>query len=99
MPRAFGFDGDSAHYESLCDKVLADMAAKTKATEEAAKARRKSFGLPENEHGKPAKDLKWKKSVGEKTINFLWNGNRSEEREIRQTSKVGGLKDRKVGQE
>jgi hypothetical protein len=97
VPRAFGFDGDKSYYESLRDKVLADEAAKTKATKKQPNRAARAFGLPENEHGKPAKDPERKKSVGEKVMKFLWNGNRSEE-EIEQMSTVGWLKDRKAGQ-
>lgn len=98
MPRALGFDGDSAYYESLRTKVLADEEAKKLANEEAAQERRKSLGLPEEEHqSRKHKDPERKKSIGEKVMNFIWNGNRTEEREVKQAAIIGGLKDKKAG--
>lgn len=49
MPRAFGFDGDSAYYESLEKKVLADEQKRRETEAEAVKERRRSLGLPEGE--------------------------------------------------
>jgi len=90
MTRALAFDGDSAYYESLAAKVRADEAAKQAESDQAAAERRKSIGLPENEHEK--KQVKeyipfgWgvkngkgedsKKSAGEIVASVLW-GNRS----------------------
>lgn len=99
MPRAFGFDGDSAYYESLAAKVRADEAAKKAATIEAARERRRSMGLPEDEH-MSRKDRKAvekvdpdrkqrKKSVGEKIANFVFNAGRPEKIEQRQVERIG----------
>lgn len=84
MPRALGFDGDSAYAESLEQAVRASEAQKREEQAEAERSRRASMGLPEGEH-KSRKDRKKerdadparKKSVGEKVANFLFNGARS----------------------
>ena len=47
MPRAFGFDGDSAYHESLEAAVRASEAKKREEKENAEKERRASLGLPE----------------------------------------------------
>ena len=47
MPRAFGFDGDSAYHESLEAAVRASEAKKREERENAEKERRASLGLPE----------------------------------------------------
>jgi hypothetical protein len=48
MPRAFGFDGDSAYYESLEASVRASEAKKREEKENLQKERRRSIGLPED---------------------------------------------------
>ena len=48
MPRAFGFDGDSAYHESLEAAVRASEAKRREEKEIAEKERRKSLGLPED---------------------------------------------------
>ena len=90
MPRALGFDGDSAYYESLAASVRAEEGAKQASADAAAAERRQSLGLPEHEHKKKT----WKeripfgwgvkngtgedsrKSKGEIVASILW-GNRS----------------------
>ena len=47
MPRAFGFDGDSAYHESLEAAVRASEAKKREEKENAEKERRATLGLPE----------------------------------------------------
>lgn len=47
MPRAFGFDGDSAYHESLEVAVRASETKKIEEKENAEKERRASLGLPE----------------------------------------------------
>ncbi len=47
MPRAFGFDGDSAYYESLEASVRASEAKKREEKANAEKERRASLGLPD----------------------------------------------------
>ena len=95
MPRAFGFDGDSAYYESLEKKVLADEQKRRETEAEAVKERRRSLGLPEDEKlsRKEKKILKdasgGKKSFGEKSANLLFNGGRRSKLEERQRNEVG----------
>ena len=95
MPRAFGFDGDSAYYESLEKKVLADEQKRLETEAEAVKERRRSLGLPDNEK-MSRKDKKVindasgrKKSFGEKAANLLFNGGRRSKLEGRQRNQVG----------
>lgn len=95
MPRAFGFDGDSAYYESLEKKVLADEQKRRETEAEAVKERRRSLGLPEGEK-LSRKDKKIledatgrKKSFGEKAANLLFNGGRRSKLEERQRNQVG----------
>lgn len=60
MPRAaFGCDADTDAYDALATKVRADEAAKVAAADKAAAERRRSIGLPEDEH----KSKSWKESV------------------------------------
>ena len=49
MPNGFGFDGDTAYYESLAQKIRADEAAKVAAADSAERERRSSLGLPPEE--------------------------------------------------
>lgn len=68
IPGALGYDGDSAYYETLRTKVLADKVAEKTASEKAAKERRMSLGLPEKEHRRRKDEMpKPKKSVGVKS--------------------------------
>lgn len=84
MPQGFGFDGDTVGYAALKKKVLADEARQMAEKEEAARARRQSLGLSEDEHKsrhqkkKEREEIEGKKSFGEKIANFIFNGGRPE---------------------
>ena len=92
MPRAFGFDGDSAYHESLRTAVLASEAQKQSERAIAERERRVSLGLPAEEEQKKrrfslrkkstsapadAGSAGEKKSMGEKVSNFVFNAGRS----------------------
>ncbi|KAJ9658229.1 hypothetical protein H2198_003802 [Neophaeococcomyces mojaviensis] len=108
MPKsAFGFDADNAAHEALKAKVLADreaerVAAKANSAklqaekEEAARERRRSLGLPEEENKgwrdrmKERKEEKRmedeahvekRKSISEKIANLVFNAGRKVERD------------------
>lgn len=104
MTRAFGFDGDSAAYESLERAVLADVAAKKRAsverrasqdTDEAKKMsrkERKAAAAAEEAEGGGASSAGRKKSIGEKVANFVFNGGRSSKMQSRGEERVGDSK-------
>ena len=87
MPRAFGFDGDSAYHESLRTAVLASEAQKQSERAAGERERRVSLGLPAEEEQKKRrfslrkksidKSAGEKKSMGEKVSNFVFNAGRS----------------------
>jgi hypothetical protein len=95
MPRAFGFDADSAYYESLAAAVRKSEADKAAAAEATARTRRASMGLPEEEKRskKDAKKIKkesrGKKSISEKVANFVFNGGRRHKVEDWQRDRIG----------
>ena len=72
MPRAFGFDGDSAYYGSLEAHVRAQEAQRRESEVAAKKERRASLGLPEE--GKSAQVcsslLKTSLSLVQSRVNF-----------------------------
>ena len=95
MPRAFGFDGDSAYYESLSAAVRKSEADKATAAEATARERRVSLGLPEDEklskkdRKKSKEASEGKKSIGEKMANFVFNGGRRHKVEDWQRERIG----------
>ena len=95
MPRAFGYDGDSAYYESLSAAVRKSEADKAAAEEATRRQRRASMGLPEEEKlskkdQKKAKEAReGKKTVGEKFANFMFNAGRRHKAEDWQRERIG----------
>ena len=95
MPRAFGFDGDSAYYESLSTAVRKSEADKAAAEEATRRERRASMGLPEDENlskkdqKKAREEREGKKTVGEKVANFLFNAGRGDKVEDWQRERIG----------
>ena len=95
MPRAFGFDGDSAYYESLSAAVRKSEADKEAAAEATRRERRTSLGLPENEKQSKKDKRKereasaGKKSIGEKVSNFVFNAGRRHKVEDWQRDRIG----------
>ena len=95
MPRAFGFDGDSALYESLETAVRKSEADKEAAQEATRRQRRASMGLPEEEkmsrkEKKQEKEAReGKKTFGEKLANLVFNAGRPEKVEDWQRHRIG----------